>query len=102
MAQPSDRRREPRHAVNCPAQIIEASGETRQVLIIDRSSDCFGVSGENNYCPGDLIVLAIQHVGTFECQIIWANNQRFGIKIQTAFKERDIVALADFLDFANS
>jgi hypothetical protein len=100
MAQPSDRRKVPRSAVNCPAQIIEANGAIRQALIVDRSGDCFGVSGENNYRPGEFMVLDIQYVGTFDCEIIWANEKRFGVRIQTDLKERDIAALAHFLEFA--
>jgi hypothetical protein len=98
MTNVENRRRAPRLPVHWPARVVAADGTELQAVIADHSEGCFGVRCANSYGPGDSLTLSVPDIGTFVCDVIWANASRFGVRIRSEISEIGISELARFLD----
>lgn len=78
----SGQRRHARASVRWPASCFANNIDKFDVVVVDVSAAGFGLTGPQlTLSPGDILFVAFDQIGTFQCRIAWIEDARFGVEI---------------------
>jgi len=100
-----ERRTTRRFACHWPAVCWRDANTSDPVVVIDASTSGFCVLSTISVEAGQLVVLALDSIGKFQCEVRWTAPDRFGVLIQQTAQEltaSDVDDLAQRLDLAGS
>lgn len=97
-----ERRTQRRYDCYWPANCRRGEELVDRVIVIDASTGGFRIASSIEVRVGQIVVLELDEIGTFTCEVRWTASDRFGVVIQNAGHEltaSDVDYLAERLDW---
>ncbi len=97
-----ERRTQRRYDCYWPANCRRDGELVDRVVVVDASTGGFCIASSIEVRAGQIVVVELDEIGTFTCEVRWTASDRFGVVIQNAGHEltaSDVDYLAERLDW---